>query len=779
VSERITFKPDPRLMGAFRFRALVVSAALSSACGAPAAAAAFAVVGLWSTSGGSGGRWLGGGGCRGSISSGMRLQSVNQQATSGSSSSSSSSSMGTAVGSDAMLDAEDGACGCSYIESLEVENLLMVRSARIDLRPGLVAITGETGAGKSLISGALTMAAGARVRGSDMAGAAGEEARIRVTLHLSQPHRSAVSAVLRRLRLPPLLGGFRLEVERRLGGRAGSATAQCSVNGAATRVTPLREVVGPLIHSVNPNAVEVFGRADSRRRVLDRLLTGPERELIGKVGKAVANLRKAEAWVVHLSSRGKAADGKSVKDAQGLLEHWVQELDEFEGSESTFTERVRASIEEFVDDYGEDSLGSGGAELAGLLFDEGDRQGSSSLSYAWSVHSALADACATADSASEQLARALELASSKASVESLPLGTNKVRDLLIAVQSEACGIPSDMLEPAHNALNSIDDALRVVASHIERAASALPPLPVTPEEMEMREARWRELARKHRVNPIALGTMHDELRRELDSLVSAAEALPEAEAELAEAHKEAQALAADLHEARLEAAGELEDRINPLLPEVGMQGSTFHVLVEDTGVLTAGGGDKIVFMLGGGGRGRAPMPIDAAGSSGEKSRLLLLLEACLPPPGGLNSELSDSLIPPCAILYDEIDAHVGGRAAVAVGRLLANQGTSRQVGILSFILHASAHTEVSPCLPLCAQVLVVTHTAPVAAQADQHLLVDKVMGSDDVSVSINEVLGQDREAEVARMAAGGMGGQSASELARLMLQPRNDAFDGP
>ncbi|CAM9337689.1 unnamed protein product [Discosporangium mesarthrocarpum] len=153
-------------------------------------------------------------------------------------------------------------------------------------------------------------------------------------------------------------------------------------------------------------------------------------------------------------------------------------------------------------------------------------------------------------------------------------------------------------------------------------------------------------------------------------------------------------------------------------------------------------------------------------------------------------------VPPCAVLYDEIDAHVGGRAAVAVGNLLARQGKESQV-------------------------VVVTHTAQVAALADEHLVVDKVVahgrpsspspvvapqpsgyhrddpgpssaavspsqgngrlrrhaggGEDtggDVSVTIREVKGSEREAEVARMAAGDIGGPAAAELAREMLRHR-------
>ncbi|CAN0531522.1 unnamed protein product, partial [Scytosiphon promiscuus] len=99
-------------------------------------------------------------------------------------------------------------------------------------------------------------------------------------------------------------------------------------------------------------------------------------------------------------------------------------------------------------------------------------------------------------------------------------------------------------------------------------------------------------------------------------------------------------------------------------------------------------------------QGQTRGTVDVVASSGEKSRLLLLLETLLPPPQARSSveldrrtaimdghvanyddETDDAamLVPPCAVLYDEIDAHVGGRTAVAVGSLLANQGRDSQV----------------------------------------------------------------------------------------------------
>lgn len=143
------------------------------------------------------------------------------------------------------------------------------------------------------------------------------------------------------------------------------------------------------------------------------------------------------------------------------------------------------------------------------------------------------------------------------------------------------------------------------------------------------------------------------------------------------------------------------------------------MLVEESKTLSPTGADRVQFLMEAN-QGQTKGTVDAVASSGEKSRLLLLLETRLPPPharsstdpgrrrvdGNVDSVADDdeerdaidlanvddgvsgdaggsalaARAPPCAVLYDEIDAHVGGKTAVAVGRLLANQGRDSQVG---------------------------------------------------------------------------------------------------
>jgi DNA repair protein RecN (Recombination protein N) len=164
--------------------------------------------------------------------------------------------------------------------------------------------------------------------------------------------------------------------------------------------------------------------------------------------------------------------------------------------------------------------------------------------------------------------------------------------------------------------------------------------------------------------------------------------------------------------------------VRPRAPGGGLP--TLVVAGAEAGV-SADGADEVELLL----RphaGAPALPIGRGASGGELSRVMLALEVCL---------AGDDPVP--TMVFDEVDAGVGGRAAVEVGRRLARLARDRQV-------------------------LVVTHLAQVAAFADRHLVVDKPAGPDTDGVTasdVREVSGDDRLAELARMLGG-----SASDTAR-------------
>ncbi|CAN0074928.1 unnamed protein product [Ectocarpus sp. 12 AP-2014] len=623
--------------------------------------------------------------------------------------------------------------------------------------------------------------------------------------------------------------------------------------------------MSPLIYTVDANAFELFSRADGRLRALDRMFTPAEVALADKARSVVAQLKQAEARRARLEQRCRfeGGPGGSADDAS-LLHHWVEELDEFREREMAFMDRMRSVVESFVDDWGEDMLGPlaepflSGTLLSDEDAEDGSRGGEEGLSDLWPRLSRVHEGMEDLEASRTKVELARQLAVEQSNPDSIAHAIVKIRGLLIDAEDENVGLSQDLLEATHEDLNSLDDLVKSVGEKLERSVESLPVLPITLEEVEERTVKWRDLARKHGVPPERLGSMQAQLRVELDELVVAAEALPLAREKEERWRAAAEEAARELSAVRRRAALEVEQLVNPMMADVGLEGATFKVLVEESKTLGPSGADRVQFLMEAN-EGQTRGTVDAVASSGEKSRLLLLLETRLPPPqarstaevgdrrGGVVGEEGGTAedtdgeavgtvagggsgvvrVPPCAVLYDEIDAHVGGRTAVAVGRLLANQGRDSQV-------------------------VVVTHTASVAALADQHLVVDKALtdatavmasaGNDDigsisgssssgggsngsigsggggacdtvdaaapsspppttrppspaaadgvdepssssarrsrrqgkgrggVSVSIREVNGREREEELARMAAGDMGGGAAAELAREMLR---------
>eukprot|EP00904_Undaria_pinnatifida_P013142 jgi/Undpi1/8959/HiC_scaffold_26.g11420.m1 len=785
-----------------------------------------------------------------------------------------------------------------------VENLAMVDSVQVELGRGLIAITGETGAGKSLISSAFSLAAGARVRGADMVGNKGPTATVQLHLELGEGHRASTAKLLKQFGVPVEDDGRRLKVARTVGGKGSSA----SVNGCSIKVGNLRELMSPLIYTVDANAFELFSRADGRLRALDRMLTPAEVVLAEKVRWVVSQLKQAEACRVKLEQKSRFEGGPGGEEDASLLHHLVEELDEFRRDEAVFIDKMRVVVNDFVDDWGEEALGPLAEPfLSGTTSgdDDGDSDDATSggggceeLSELWPRLSQIHEGMEDLEASRTKVDLARQIAVDGSNPESIVHAVGKIRGLLIDAEDENVGLSQQLLEDTHEDLNSLEECvkrlgpgfgggsdrqnlgfytplisfsaekiaamvliqralfrartglvnaddmasaaksfaqLRFIAARItivvrkrpparprapsrragdklERSVASLPVLPITLEEVEERTAKWKDLSRKHGVPPERLGSMQKELRVELDELVLAAEALPLAIEKENALRLVAGQVAGKLSAVRRREAIRVERLINPMMADVGLEGTAVKVLVEEAKALGPTGADRVQFVMEAN-QGQTRGTVDAVASSGEKSRLLLLLETLLPPPQarpsveldrwtasmdrgiGQDEEAYDAAIllgadegsggtrmAPCAVLYDEIDAHVGGRTAVAVGSLLANQGRDSQV-------------------------VVVTHTASVAALADQHLVVDKATadaraagasagtarppptaddatmsawqscrhdnigdGEGGLSVAIREVQGREREEEVARMAAGDMGGGAASELAREMLR---------
>ncbi len=221
------------------------------------------------------------------------------------------------------------------------------------------------------------------------------------------------------------------------------------------------------------------------------------------------------------------------------------------------------------------------------------------------------------------------------------------------------------------------------------------------------------------------------LRTQIDHLKHADEHEQDLLSELTDAKKELLKLAQDLHNKRLKAAAELSSKITAQIKPLGFNQVRFAVAVDmDEENITSSGADKVEFLFSPN-PGQALRPLKNIASGGEISRVML----------GLKTVLA-STIP--VMVFDEVDAGIGGETGWLVGEKLRTCAKGRQV--------------------LC-----VTHLAQVAAQANQNFYVDKQADKGTTRVTINALTDKKLTAEIARMLGGGNEKSAAYSHAQELL----------
>ena len=223
----------------------------------------------------------------------------------------------------------------------------------------------------------------------------------------------------------------------------------------------------------------------------------------------------------------------------------------------------------------------------------------------------------------------------------------------------------------------------------------------------------------------------DELRTQIDNLKHADEREQDLQNELSKAQKELLKLAQNLHDKRLKAAEKLSAQITTQIRPLGFNQVKFGVAVDmDEENITSTGADKVEFLFSPN-PGQVLRPLKNIASGGEISRVML----------GLKTVLA-STIP--VMVFDEVDAGIGGETGWLVGEKLHTCASGRQV--------------------LC-----VTHLAQVAAQADKNFYVDKIVDKNTTCVSITSLAGDKLTTEIARMLGGGDQKSAAYSHAKELL----------
>ena len=257
-------------------------------------------------------------------------------------------------------------------------------------------------------------------------------------------------------------------------------------------------------------------------------------------------------------------------------------------------------------------------------------------------------------------------------------------------------------------------------------------------ELDERLGLWMSLARRYKRAPAELAQLLAAWRQELEQLDAAADVV--ALQAQASAALDAYMLEARLiSKARTKAAPLLAKAITQAMQGLGMQGGQFEVALQKSAQPLQSGLEEVGFLVAGH-AGSTPRPVNKVASGGELSRMALAIAVT-------TSQLGTAQ----TLIFDEVDAGVGGAVAETVGQLMKQLGIDRQV-------------------------LAVTHLPQVAACADHHLVVSKQLIGPSTVSSVAAVKGEQRINEVARMLGGERLLATTLAHAREMLQLK-DGFD--
>ena len=284
---------------------------------------------------------------------------------------------------------------------------------------------------------------------------------------------------------------------------------------------------------------------------------------------------------------------------------------------------------------------------------------------------------------------------------------------------EEIGRIDPRLDPAREGLAPAAIALEEASYAVRDYLSRLEADPARLEQIENRLAALDPLKRKYGGGPEAALRFLDEVRAQIAAVENAGERkaeLERARKDLAAAYETA---AGALSLRRNEAARRLEKSVEGELAGLAMERTRFQVEIAPA-TWSARGADSIRFLVSPN-VGEEPRPLEKIASGGEVSRLALALKTCIAGPRHGAA--------PRTLVFDEVDAGIGGRAAETVGRRLKQLGAA-------------------------AQVLCVTHLPQIAGFADHHFSVEKKESNGRTVASIEELVGDGRTREIARMLSG-------------------------
>ncbi|HWM64076.1 MAG TPA: DNA repair protein RecN [Solirubrobacterales bacterium] len=557
------------------------------------------------------------------------------------------------------------------LRELRIENLLLIERAELRLGEGLNAITGETGAGKTVLAHSLDLLMGGKARPQIVRPGAGE-AWVEGVFDLPEglladPEMAEIAE-----RLPE--GAEEIALGRRV---SASGRTSAFVAGRAASAADLKLLGGKLLAFYGQHEHRRLTIASAQMEILDGF-AGPEH--------------------LELRDRYRAAHRERVRLAAEL-----EALRERDGSRERDLDLYRyelAEIEEVAPDPAEE------VELAV----ERER-----LRHAEGLREAATGALAGAAGADEDGGGA---AGALAQAEALLHGVDGVDADLDAIATRIGSLAVELGDVASELRGYLD----LVEADPERQAA-----------VEERLDSIERLKRKHGGSVESVLAHAERCRTEIARLEGAEERGAAAEEALAGADAARRKLGKRMSKGRAAAAGPLSERVAVELERLAMPGASLEVVLEPHPDGFALGGAETVELRLAPNPGLEPAPLRDAASGGELSRVMLALTGL---GGGADA---------ATLVFDEVDAGIGGQTARAVGERLRALGDGHQV--------------------LC-----ITHLPQVASLAATHFRIEKDVGSATAAATVQHLDGEELVGEIRRMLGGESSDEGATRHARELLK---------
>lgn len=546
------------------------------------------------------------------------------------------------------------------LKELRIKNLTIIDDISIRFEPGLNVLTGETGAGKSIIIDALGLALGDRAQ-SDMIKTGKNEASVEALFEVSK------HPMLEDLGIVHDDG---IVIRRNL---SSGGKSRAYINDTIVNVQSLSDIGRSMVDMHGQHEHQSLLSSDKQRELLD---------FFGKLQNTVAEFQKMFSEVQSLKQEMErlTTDAKERANRIDMLTFQIQEI-----SSASLKAGEKESLEE------ERLILANLSRLNELT----------------------------------EAAYALLYESEGACLEKLSSVIAKLREMSLIDPSI-----NETVSMLDSAKPLIEDAAVSVRGYKEK-------YDVDPKRLENIEERLeniKKLEKKYGGNIDAVLAHKEKSEKELSTLEHSDERIAQIEAELA--HKEAGLLqaASDISKKRKTTAEDISRAAKKILKELAFEKADFKVDVKP-GQMSSHGMDAVEFLFSAN-PGEALKPLSKVASGGELSRVMLALKSIL---------ADVDMVP--VLIFDEIDAGIGGKTADSVGIKLKNLANTHQV--------------------IC-----ITHLPQIASAADFHLMTEKLQKKDSVSVQIKELSKEERRTEIARMLSGKITDVSLKHAGELLEQQK-------